>query len=191
METAVHPAEASELSATGFAVPVALRPDRRMNQARRAHPRYQLTTTAEFTELESGARGSARSSDVSLGGCFVDTTSPYPAGKTVKLRLTRENRSFEAIAEIVCSMAGMGMGLKFIRIEPEKLKVLEAWIRELSGEAPPELESRHCEDVTPVQRTLKNEQCYVLDELIVLLMRKDLVPEAQGQGMLRRLHQAG
>jgi hypothetical protein len=163
------------------------RTDRRAPENRRRHPRFQITTTAEFTELESGARGTARTSDLSLGGCFVDTTSPYSVGKRVKLRLTREGRSFAAVGEIVCSLPGMGMGVKFEQCEGGQMVALERWIGEMTGEAP--ATAVHHEDETPFQRALKNEHIYVLEELILVLMRKGILVEEAGQAMLVRLHQ--
>jgi hypothetical protein len=168
------------------AVPVE-RPDRRSPENRRRHPRYQITTTAEFTEQETGARGSARTSDVSLGGCFVDTTSPYPAGKRIQLRLSRGGQSIECPAEVVCSLPGMGMGLRFLQCDAPMGDVLADWIGELTGERP--AAPVHHEAETPFQRALGREPVYVLNELILMLMRKGVIPESSGDAMLRRLHQ--
>ena len=87
-------------------------------------------------------------------------------------------------------MAGMGMGLKFTSIGAKHLQVLTSWIGQLSGELPPEFggfdEEEAVAEATADLR-LKDEQQYVLNELIVALMRKGILTEAQGKEMLRRL----
>ncbi|MGB7023766.1 MAG: PilZ domain-containing protein [Candidatus Acidiferrales bacterium] len=85
-----------------------------------------------------GRKTTSRSTDLGRGGCFVDTISPFPVGTSVRLRLTVEQKSFEASAKVVYSMIGMGMGLAFTSIEPEQLWVLESWLGNRSGAIVPE-----------------------------------------------------
>ena len=66
--------------------------------------------------------------------------SSFPAGSIVKIRLTKEMRSFEAQAEVVYSLVGMGMGVKFTDADPEQLWTVEKWVGELSGELLPKPE---------------------------------------------------
>jgi hypothetical protein len=75
---------------------------------RRRHARHPFTATVEAVELKSQTRIQGRTSDLSRGGCYVDTISSFPAGSIVKMRLTKEMRSFEARAEVVYSSVGMG-----------------------------------------------------------------------------------
>src|SRR5579864_1617160 len=80
---------------------------------RRHYPRYSVNATAEVLELQSGTMCRGRMSDLSLGGCYLDTTAPFPVAAAVRLRVTTEKRKFETKAVVVNSQRGMGMGLMF------------------------------------------------------------------------------
>jgi|SRR6185437_1403111 len=161
-------------------------------QERRAHVRYLFTAAADVVDTVSGTRLSARCSDLGLGGCFIDTTSPFPVGTVVALRLTMEQKSFQTSASVAYSMPGMGMGLAFTAAEPNQIWVLKQWIGELSGERP--------HDLTPVPLPQKeapqednsqpggsSESVFVLNELIITLMRKKVLSESEGKLLLKKL----
>jgi hypothetical protein len=112
----------------------------------------------------------------------------------VKVRLTRDKKSFVAAAIIATSMSGMGMGLKFTNVETQQSRVLESWIAELSGGFPQEFEPQFEVADRPQAASpgsdevrLKGEHEYILNELIVVLMRRGILDETQGKEMLRRL----
>src|SRR5215475_6433187 len=107
---------------------------------RRVHPRYPFTAAAEALDARSNSRMSARVSDLARGGCYVDTFCPFPVRTGVKIRITREKKSFIADAKVVSSKLGMGMGLQFTQVEPQQLCVLEQWLGELNGTTPIEFE---------------------------------------------------
>jgi len=186
---ALSPATEVSSPENGRPIECAFRPDRRVQTERRAYQRYHFTTSSEIVDLASGAQCAARTSDISLGGCFVDTSSPFPTGTVVKARLTKDNKSFVAQAVVASSMASMGMGLKFVNIGAKQLQVLTSWIGQLSGELPPESAAFDQEEVVEASADLrlKDEQKYVLSELIVALMRKGILTEGQGKEMIRRL----
>jgi hypothetical protein len=158
---------------------------------RRSFPRYHFTAAAEALDAQHRTRMNARTSDLSKGGCYVDTFSPFPLKTPVKLRLSCEKASFTAEAKVVYSKIGMGMGLQFTSVDPREMPVLEKWIGELSGAAPlemtelPELkEPRHN---GAGHTSSAKEPGYVLNELIVALMRKGTLTEEEGKTMLLRL----
>ena len=130
----------------------------------------------------------ARTSDLGKGGCYVDTFSPFPMKTGVKLRITKEKVSFEAEATVVYSKIGMGMGLAFTFIDPQQMGVLEKWLGELSGSAPMRVvcNPRAPRSARPMAVTAK-EPGYVLNDLIVALMRKGTLSEEEGRTMLLRL----
>jgi len=157
-------------------------------QERRRSVRYPFTATAYVTDMESGAQTTSRSTDLGRGGCFVDTISPFPVGTSVKLRLTVEQKSFEASAKVVYSMVGMGMGLAFTSIEPEQLWVLESWIGRLSGEIVLERKPAAApHEESPPPQNGNPEHGYVLNELIITLMRKRMLTEDEGKALLKKL----
>lgn len=153
----------------------------------RAHPRYQFTATAEALDPQHRLRMSARTSDLGKGGCYLDTFSPFPMRTGVKLRITKEKVSFEAEATVVYSKIGMGMGLAFTSIDPQQMGVLEKWLGELSGSEPSELSVLHEHPTSPSNGGAAREPGYVLNDLIVALMRKGTLSEEEGRTMLLRL----
>ncbi len=134
----------------------------------------------------------ARISDLGRGGCYVDTFSPFPLKTGVKIRITKDQRSFVAQARVVYSKVGMGMGLQFTSVEPQQLPVLEKWLGELSGTAPCEMgvedECRVPGALAPSKEEYTGKDTgYVLSELILTLMRKGALSQDEGKGMLARL----
>jgi hypothetical protein len=158
---------------------------------RRSHPRYTFTATVEAMDRGTRAKSNGRTSDLSRGGCYVDTISPFPVGTIVKLRLARNKRTIELEARVVYSQVGMGMGLAFGTILPNDMSILDNWIGEASGVMPANLG-----DTNPLSRSgagashakSRDEQQYVLNEIVIILMRKGIVTEAEGKAMLQRLY---
>jgi PilZ domain len=102
---------------------------------RRRTPRYAFTADVELVDLESGMALAARTADLSRGGCYVDMFSPLPANRIVKLRLTKWHQTFEALAKVVYSATGMGMGLAFTAADSTQQLIIESWIAKLAPEA--------------------------------------------------------
>jgi hypothetical protein len=101
---------------------------------RRICPRYAFTAAAEALDAQSRARMTARTSDISKGGCYVDTFCPFPRKSDVKIRIVRDKEFLEAQAMVVYSKIGMGMGLCFTNMTDDHRVILDRWIAELSGE---------------------------------------------------------
>ena len=158
---------------------------------RRAHPRYPFTAGAEVMDARSGARLNARVSDLSLGGCYVDSISPFTVGTEVKLRIIKDASSFSSQAKVV--YAAVGMGLMFTAIEPEQRWMLEKWLAELRGEPSSEGETAEEPKDSAVAtqsgpaKSANSEQSYVLNELIIALMRKRVLTDAEGKALLQKL----
>ena len=153
---------------------------------RRRHPRYPFTGTLEAIEPQSQTRMQGRTADLSEGGCYVDTISPFPAQTSVRVRITRAKRSFESQATVVYSVAGMGMGLRFEAPESQHLVSLRKWVSELSGETNTETAT----DETGHSGSGTAARDQVLNELIIELTRKGVLAEAKARGMLRQLGSA-
>jgi hypothetical protein len=101
-----------------------------MEQNTRREPRFPFIASAEVHEENSGSRMSSRISDLSFGGCYVDTINPLPGGTAVHLKIFTETHSFEAPATVVYSVTHMGMGMKFRDVEPKYEEVLRLWLTE-------------------------------------------------------------
>jgi hypothetical protein len=170
---------------------------------RRIAQRFPFTAAAEVIDLRSKARVAGRSSDLGLGGCYVDTLAPFAVGAAVQIRLERDKREMEATGVVTCALVSMGMGLSFTNIKAEHQAVLKAWIGELSGETPaipeevpPKFEQGmrattandlegFPEESLPTTAT-SNRQ--VLNELINLMVRKKIISDNEAAALLRNLY---
>jgi hypothetical protein len=157
-------------------------------QERRTMPRYQFSASAEAVHIQANTRLSGRVSDLSRGGCYVDTISPFPSGAEIKIRIVRDNQSFVALGQVLYSSVGFGMGIAFTKIDAEKQGVLDAWLAELSGEAPRELRALDDDlEMRTEAAATGSEAQFVLNELIVTLMWKNVLTEREGKAMLKKL----
>lgn len=161
---------------------------------RRRSTRYPFTASAEVTELKTLTKIIGRTSDLARGGCFVDVISPFPSGTAVRVRLALEQRTFEAQAKVVYSQNGMGMGIAFLSATPECVKVLDGWLAVLSGNVLPENPTMEApQEPAPAQPRAAAEAGgdleprFVLNELIITLMRKRVLSEAEGKALLQKL----
>ena len=100
-----------------------------MNEERRRAPRYQLVAAAEIMELRSNAVLNAKTSDVSLVGCFMNTARAFPEGTRIRLRLTMDDTSFTSLG-VVARLQPMGMGVSFSEIKKEQMDLLRQWLSE-------------------------------------------------------------
>lgn len=100
----------------------------RLAHDRRAQPRYKLAASIELVDPGSGARIKANLWDMSLSGCHAHTNHPFPKGTEIIVHITKGRDSFEATAQVVSSMPGKGMNLKFTLIEPKQQEILEKFI---------------------------------------------------------------
>ena len=146
-----------------------------------------FTAGALVVEPESGARFDAHTSDLSAGGCYVDTMSPLPTGTEVELQLVKDGRMFQTQARVAHYTMGVGMGLLFTSIEPEDFSLLEEWFGEMKGgSGPAEREPETGAKTGPAKNSDHRER-YVLEELLVLMMQKGLLSEGEGQPILKKL----
>ena len=158
---------------------------------RRRHTRYPFTVTVEAVESKSQTRIQGRTSDLSRGGCYVDTISSFPAGSVVKIRLTKDARSFESQAQVVYSSVGMGMGVKFTSGDSQQLSTLEKWVGELSGKLAPEPELPQSSDPSCSQASPGNVEFKVLNDLITELTIQGVLSAEKSKAMLQKLDRAG
>jgi len=154
----------------------------------RRHVRYSFTSAVEVNLNGSQTSIQGRTSDISRAGCFVDSTSSFPVGSNVTLRLTKDNGTFEAGGEVVYSLSGMGMGVKFVRVPVEQLATLEKWIAELNGEVSPEPALPAFSEQSRAPGIEENTEYDVLSELLIELMKKGVLSNEKGKDMLQKLN---
>jgi hypothetical protein len=99
----------------------------------RKFARYSFIATADVISLDTETRLSAQSSELGLGGCYLDTLNPFPEGTLVRVRLTNDRGVFESLAKVVYVLPGFGMGIAFTHLPHDQKIVLDKWIAELAN----------------------------------------------------------
>jgi hypothetical protein len=80
---------------------------------RRRFPRF-VCDTGVRVHPEIGQTGYwGTVGDISLGGCYIFTFSPLPAGQVVTLAIKANDKEIHIAGETVSSHPGVGMGVAF------------------------------------------------------------------------------
>jgi hypothetical protein len=95
---------------------------------RREAQRYPFICPAELMELGGSMRISARTTDLSLHGCYIDTLNPFPKETRVQLQLTKNDQRLELQARVTACHMGSGMGLMFEQLTPEQSLIIGGWL---------------------------------------------------------------
>lgn len=97
---------------------------------RRRAVRYALVLVVEVTEIATGAKMVARTSDLSRTGCYIDTLNPAPKESPLRLRLTNSGDSIELTGVVRYVSPRLGMGVEFTGDVP--VQTLDAWCKDAS-----------------------------------------------------------
>lgn len=98
---------------------------------RRYAIRYPFAADSIVLDLESGSRSDGVTSDISLGGCFVCTSKPFPLKTRARLTLTYKGEAVEALCMVRIVKPKIGMGLEFLDIGPDSVSLLNGWLERL------------------------------------------------------------
>jgi hypothetical protein len=148
---------------------------------RRGGLRYQVTVAAEVIELISGTRFSTRTTDLGPGGCFVDTLMPLPVGSSVRVRLHKDNVSIEALGTVTYSQSGLGMGVAFDAMPPERARALDAWLAELTAAKPHSFDASQASNRAPAKHA---QPADTAQRLVRLLVKRGVISEADAAALL-------
>jgi len=162
---------------------------------RRKSERFAISATAEAQELRTRTTLSGRASDLGMGGCYVDTVSPFPVGTSLTIKLVSGNRSVAAKATVVTAPTGMGMGLAFTEISADQKENLSAWLRELSGEFSPDQAASEAGlpsvEKAPIREPIAAAKPTgvgdALEELVLLLGMKGVLSEDQVERLRKKM----
>jgi hypothetical protein len=95
---------------------------------RRGGTRYYLGAIAEVIDLDERGDLVSVTRDLSASGCFVKTTTPFPTGRRVRVRITHSGAEFTALGNVTGNVTPTGMGIAFTEIEPNDRAILERWL---------------------------------------------------------------
>jgi hypothetical protein len=129
----VEPVE-TLLGAKGMDEGAALMPDTMAD--RRVAPRYPVVLIAHVKDMNGEKKFSARTSDLSRTGCYVDTLTPLPKGSSIGITLTKGKETFEGLGTVMYVSPGLGMGVRFEEPIPrEQVAVLDAWLERAANQS--------------------------------------------------------
>lgn len=81
--------------------------------------------------MDTGNQIEAHTEDLTLFGCFVETTTPFGSGTRVALPISHNGQVVIAQGNIAHSEEASGMGIRFTSMEQSSASILDAWIAEL------------------------------------------------------------
>ncbi len=99
-----------------------------MGQERRRTPRFPFVATAEVVDTSSGTGVTARVSELSLYGCYIDMTNPLPEGTSIMVKIYSGGRHLDAAGKVVYSAPNLGIGVSFHDVGVHSLIVLKEWL---------------------------------------------------------------
>lgn len=105
-----------------------------MSNDRRRAARYRLIAEAEVIEVLTNAKLKGQTSDLSIGGCFLDMLNPLPKGAEVEVRIGHAGSTFTARGTVAFVVPNMGMGIALTNLGGSEVVILQEWILQLACE---------------------------------------------------------
>lgn len=98
---------------------------------RRKHPRFKVSVPVEVRAEGSDFPIHCVTSDISLGGCYVESMYPFPVGTCLELKLYIED-TLLIFAKVVTSYPQVGNGMQFTKILPEDEAQIRAFLESVA-----------------------------------------------------------
>lgn len=153
---------------------------------RREAERYPFVCPVEVVDVAGSAMISARTSDLSLQGCYIDTLNTLPKGTRVRLQLNKNNQRLEVRAQVTACHVG-GMGVVFEQLSPAQQGIVVSWLE--STFAPAEAPFRSARSVsTAVREDKPKEKTRFGVSLVRILERKGVLTHSEAAELLRDLN---
>lgn len=97
---------------------------------RRSHRRFPFVAAIELPDARIGAPMQARTSDLSMSGCYIDTLNPAIPGTVLYFRMSKADEALEACAVVCTQHQGCGMGVVFQDLTAEQQAILKSLLGE-------------------------------------------------------------
>jgi hypothetical protein len=94
----------------------------------RRSPRYLFSAPAEVIVENSGATILVRVKELSLYGCYLDTSVPLSTKTQTLIKIFGPHDYFEASATVIYTHPHLGMGAAFREVKPGFMPVLQKWL---------------------------------------------------------------
>ncbi|HUO17918.1 MAG TPA: PilZ domain-containing protein [Verrucomicrobiae bacterium] len=120
-----------------------------MTTEHRRHPRFTVKVPVELhtiarEEVEGKTREQisdtpirCNTSDLSLGGCYIESMYPFPVGTRLELKL-QVPETLLILGRVVTSHPQFGNGIEFFKILPEDYDALSDYLDSVAKEQSPE-----------------------------------------------------
>jgi hypothetical protein len=95
-------------------------------------PRSSVAVAAEVFDMQTGQSISGKTSDLSVGGCYLETAKPMPLRTAVRLQLSHNASKITVFGDVLRSDPAKGMAIKFRTIEPSQMDILKRWFFSLN-----------------------------------------------------------
>jgi len=102
---------------------------------RRGRSRRACRLSADVYRMGSSVPERCTLSDISIGGCYVETTAPYPAGTAIELVVRTTDLKLRVRGSVQAMHPGFGMGVSFSLQTAEEREQVER----LAAYQPPDL----------------------------------------------------
>ena len=99
---------------------------------KRAVPRFPFAARAAIVEPIARLEFSAKTSDISAKGCYVERMDQLPVNTVIRIRIEAAAESFESWGRVVHVTAGRGSGIAFFETPAEQQRTLDKWIGDAS-----------------------------------------------------------
>ncbi len=86
------------------------------NREKRKGPRYKCKGSVRIQESGSAVSGWATFADISMHGCYVESSAPNRQGTLVDLILDANGFRVESAGEVRVAYPGLGMGISFTKM---------------------------------------------------------------------------
>jgi hypothetical protein len=105
---------------------------------RRSVPRYPFSAHAIVLDPLSRTERLGITSDISLSGCYIESSVPLPENSIVRIEIKQSAETFESWGRVTHVEIGLGMGIAFFEIPVSSQAIVKKWIakaeRLLDGE---------------------------------------------------------
>jgi hypothetical protein len=145
-----------------------------VEQDRRLASRNMLVASVEAEEIKSGMRISARTSDVSVYGCYLDTINTFSPGTPIRVHLTKANETVHSLAVVTYAHQGLGMGVAFTEINQDAREIIQRWIADLEKGNPSPAFSRSVRNPAP-ETSIDDGTTSHVERLVEILVKKGLL----------------
>jgi c-di-GMP-binding flagellar brake protein YcgR len=107
---------------------------RRLEDEKRQYPRFRVKLEIELNVDDERAPLRTRTSDVGLGGCYVEMLFTLAIGRRLDLTLWLGKEKWRSRAEVVTRDPQFGNGFRFLNLDDEKRYHLGRFLDTLSPE---------------------------------------------------------